>query len=175
MTWNPSLYSDVNQLALSSNDVWKPNLLLQYTRSNDQFIRNRKHPLSVNHLGAILWWTDKILATRCPMDLTEFPWDIQRCQIITVSFAPKEQVNYTIISHWGNELWPYKPKDISPQWILKNKHSNITITKIMINDYPILRLEVTFQRNNTFYLYIISIPYFVLIFLSLPIWCFAKL
>ena len=78
-----------------------------------------------------------------------------------------EQVNYTIINRFDNELWIYQPKDISPQWILKNKRSNILMDTYNGIDYPILRLEATFQRNNIFYFYIISIPYFVSIFLSL--------
>ena len=167
MAWNPSDYSNVNQLTLSSNEVWKPNLLLQFTKSDDQKILNEQHPILVNQLGVISWWTSKILSTRCSIDLTEFPYDDQKCQIIIVSFAPKQQVNYTVLNRFGDELWLDKPKDISPQWILKDKHSDIQITKIMANDYPILRLQVTFQRNNTFYFYIISMPYFVSTILSI--------
>ena len=167
MTWNPLDYSNVSQLTLSSNEVWKPNLLLQFTKSDDQKILDRQHSVLVNELGDISWWTSKILSTRCPMDLTEFPYDNQKCQIIIFSFAPKQQVNYTVLHRFGDELWLDKPKDISPQWILKNKHSGIQITKIMTDDYPILRLQVIFQRNNTYYFYIISIPYFVSTILSI--------
>ena len=167
MTWNPSDYSGVKQIALSSYDVWRPNLILQYSKSDENKLLNKKHPILVNNFGSITWWTKKILTTRCPMDLTEFPFDIQNCYIIIVSIDPKHHVNFTVGTKFNQtELWSYT-SGINPKWIFKNKKSDIKMVGINHNEYPFLRLKATFQRNNTFYFYIISIPYFVSIILSI--------
>lgn len=76
--WDPNEYGDITQINIPSNSIWLPDFQL-YNAFGD--FEMKSHNVLVHHTGKILWKPFAILQTFCPIEVTYYPFDIQKCRL----------------------------------------------------------------------------------------------
>ena len=110
LTWDPSEYDDINTIALDAKHVWKPDINILNSASEYFYIIDMipNSSVLVLHTGTVTWVPMLKLETRCPLDTSFYPFDMQECEI------------------WLNS-WIYTMHDIViVPWINRTKYVTIT-------------------------------------------------
>uniref|UniRef100_A0A8C5B8P2 Neuronal acetylcholine receptor subunit alpha-7-like n=1 Tax=Gadus morhua TaxID=8049 RepID=A0A8C5B8P2_GADMO len=80
LQWNQSEYPGVKNLRFSSDQVWTPDILM-YNSAHDKFDASFKTNVLVNSSGFCEFLPPGIFVSTCSVDVTWFPFDIQRCEM----------------------------------------------------------------------------------------------
>ena len=82
LKWNPANYSGIEKIRIRQYSVWMPDVLLYTEIGNlDYFKFYYIAPLLVNYGGNVSWSQPMNIETTCSMDVTNFPFDSQTCEI----------------------------------------------------------------------------------------------
>uniref|UniRef100_UPI003AAA536A 5-hydroxytryptamine receptor 3A-like n=1 Tax=Centroberyx gerrardi TaxID=166262 RepID=UPI003AAA536A len=79
ISWDPSQFCGISQIALPQNMLWKPDLFIYEMTQKDETILNPY--LYVTHKGIVSIEEDLKVVSSCKMDVHKFPFDTQRCSI----------------------------------------------------------------------------------------------
>ena len=99
LSWNPSAYNNITYINVPADLVWKPQTLVLNAASGDGFLAINKESSYANiRNGNVFLHTPLLtLQTRCPLDVREFPFDTQTCNITILTMPPPLQnIWYTI-------------------------------------------------------------------------------
>ena len=80
LTWKPSDYDDVAVIRVSPQEIFIPDLMLY----NAADLMTMKDPMVKTNVllydtGLVLWIPPMVLKFLCDMDLTNWPYDEQKC------------------------------------------------------------------------------------------------
>ncbi|XP_071793246.1 neuronal acetylcholine receptor subunit alpha-10-like [Asterias amurensis] len=93
LVWEPKDYSGLENFKVSKEHLWMPDLWL-YNNAGSRYEDYAKNSIcSVYFDGKVVWQSPSIIKTHCTMDVTNFPFDRQKC---TVTFGPWQ--------HGANEI-----------------------------------------------------------------------
>lgn len=97
MTWNPSDYGGLDVIIVSSNEIWTPDLTVWNNADNANMMESiGTHNARLNASGIIEWWPGITFSTYCQVDLKDFPFDTQSCEIWLGSWSmDSTQINFT--------------------------------------------------------------------------------
>ena len=108
LKWNASQFDGVSSLLVDYNKAWRPDLAIYNTADelfSDSYLKPSK--LRVYDTGHVYFSPGGVFVTSCPMNVTYYPYDTQKCVIILsewMAFATEVQlqpfhtlfnVNYT--------------------------------------------------------------------------------
>ncbi|RUS74299.1 hypothetical protein EGW08_017936, partial [Elysia chlorotica] len=158
LSWNPSNYSGITSFLWPQDDVWLPDLVISNSVTDARRLGFKEMPVRIESSGAVSWFPSMILATSCDMDITYYPFDTQKCNIIlSTTMSTYEEIS---ILPRGN---PISWAEYSPggSWELKA----IVATELdNQGDITRIQFEMTLKRLRTYYVMNIILP---VIFLSL--------
>lgn len=81
MRWDPTEYEGQDRVLFDANEVWKPEVNVWNSNaeilSTDAFAE--RSSVSARPNGSMFWWTYITIASKCALDLTDYPFDQQRC------------------------------------------------------------------------------------------------
>ena len=87
LKWDPANYSGIEKIRIFQNNIWKPDILLYNEIINFDYEKFFLiEPLTVNYSGAVSWSQPIHLETTCSMEVTNFPFDSQTCEIVMGSW-----------------------------------------------------------------------------------------
>jgi len=123
----------------------------------------------INYNGTVTWMPPAIYMSTCPIDITNFPFDIQRCHMkfgswtydgtkLDINFINENEVDmgdYIESNEWKIVGWPAK--------------KNVVYYSGLDTPYPDLTFYIELQRIAMFYKYILVLPCVLLSFLTLVI------
>ena len=82
LKWNPANYSGIEKIRIPQYSVWMPDVLLYTEIGNLDYLKFYYiAPLLVNYGGNVSWSQPMNIETTCSMDVTNFPFDSQTCEI----------------------------------------------------------------------------------------------
>lgn len=84
MVWDKAAYSNVWQILVPQNLVWKPDLVVTNPVKKVRKIGFDDIMIRYNDNGVALWYTGDYLETSCDIDVTHFPFDRQVCTIVMI-------------------------------------------------------------------------------------------
>ncbi|CAJ0609539.1 unnamed protein product [Cylicocyclus nassatus] len=80
LTWDPKKYGGLRTLHIPSDLIWTPDLVLYNNAAGDPDITILTDAL-VTHEGQVFWQPPAIYKSFCPIDVTWFPYDSQKCEM----------------------------------------------------------------------------------------------
>ncbi|KJH40592.1 putative acetylcholine receptor subunit alpha-type unc-38 [Dictyocaulus viviparus] len=80
LTWDPKKYGGLRTLHIPSDLIWTPDLVLYNNAAGDPDITILTDAL-VTHEGHVFWQPPAIYKSFCPIDVTWFPYDSQKCEM----------------------------------------------------------------------------------------------
>jgi len=164
LIWDPADYDGVEKIRLSQMDVWTPDLLpYNDVGVYDSTKYMRTVPLSVTNEGYIQWLNPVALETTCIMDVTDFPFDTQKCfiEIGTWQFKATEVDIFCAAATFDETSYVDHT-----QWTLLGTSCERVDVTYASGSYNSLTFTVEFERLRTFYVRNILLPNAVLLALS---------
>ncbi|XP_061173312.1 acetylcholine receptor subunit alpha-type acr-16-like [Saccostrea echinata] len=141
LSWSPSSYGEAMYVDLPQDLIWTPDLqvfngLTDFTNLGGSFMT-----LRVFSTGDVVWMPYKVFDTKCRIDITYFPFDRQKCQIILVAWnSDASSVNLTKGTN-GMQI----DEDINDgQWTLSNPKADVR----MDDNQSLITFELIFTDLN---------------------------
>ncbi|RWS06946.1 nicotinic acetylcholine receptor subunit beta3-like protein [Dinothrombium tinctorium] len=157
LTWDPASFANLNDTVFSIDEIWTPDVRI-FDGSYGYALRKSfdKQLLRVYSDGRVVWEPKAIFVTRCNVDLTNYPNDIQKCDVsLSTPFYKATELNITLRGP-SRKLWC--PSYSNQKW----KCLNATAIVFYGNEtrpYNIFDLDIRLQRVDSFYKFLITYPY----------------
>ncbi|CAC5395888.1 CHRNN [Mytilus coruscus] len=94
MIWNTANYSGLDRLTVTLASIWKPDVIILNSESTKKTLTDKdddNHFVTVNYDGFIEWWIYVNLQTHCKVNMTNYPFETQKCDInVTKSYLDDE-------------------------------------------------------------------------------------
>ena len=94
LSWTPASYNNIDKITVKQDRVWKPDLALANAYDTVSGLGDSFMYLTITHLGEVSWYPYQIFDSSCTLDMTNFPFDSQSCDIQLVTWSStKEMIN----------------------------------------------------------------------------------
>ncbi|XP_035708017.1 neuronal acetylcholine receptor subunit alpha-7-like [Folsomia candida] len=169
LTWNVSQFDNITYVRIPSTRIWQPDVFL-YNMGNEEMLQsaNNREILNVivNHTGTVLSVPPKMLKSICRMDVTWFPWDEQKCDLIFGSWTYSgSEMDFTVREE-ENMMRYYIPNG---EWHLVGiKAKKVDkFYECCSDSYPSVVFTLHIKRNSMYYLYNLIVPCALIGFLAI--------
>ncbi|CAC5384720.1 unnamed protein product [Mytilus coruscus] len=79
LTWSPRDYGGIRQIDVPQNLIWKPEIFLTNSFKDFKSIESETISARITFKGDVIWIRYQMFETNCFIDLTNYPFDIQKC------------------------------------------------------------------------------------------------
>ncbi|CAB3980588.1 neuronal acetylcholine receptor subunit alpha-10-like [Paramuricea clavata] len=167
LRWNASDYGGQSVLNLRPSRIWTPDIVLQDNVKGDEgHISNEKFRIAVTLDGYVAWAITAILHSACPIDVSKFPFDRQKCKIKLASWSYDGQaLDLQLVDNDGIDLAQHKENS---EWKLKSVTSKRNSVYYKCCPAPFVDIEYSleFERKALYYIMTIIIPSMLLSLLT---------
>ncbi|ELT97538.1 hypothetical protein CAPTEDRAFT_176086 [Capitella teleta] len=102
LAWSPKDYAGVLSLRLPITEIWSPDIHLYNSLDGDFSYSYDALPV-VYSTGMVMWIPQLRLRNRCSMDLSNFPFDTQKCTLRFGSWTyDQSKLNLTAFNEYNN-------------------------------------------------------------------------
>ena len=157
LRWHPSSHSGIQFFFLPQNKVWLPDIAIRNGFETVRPLGFDRLLLMVYQHGTMNWKTGDTVATKCTMEIQNFPFDQQTCTIV---FGPWASGVVNVKFSIGPDGFITDEYQANDEWTLVDtSHENL-------NDELTSRVSflITMKRNPSFYITNIILP---VVFLSI--------
>lgn len=158
MKWNQANYSGLNRFTVTLASIWKPDVIILNSESAKKTLTetdDENHFVTVNNDGFIEWWVYVNLQTHCKVNLTNYPFETQKCDVnVTKSYLDDESEilqNVNDSTSIGN-LVP------NGEWKVFPLHSSKQIFHRSNREVSGLKWTIVMKRGTEFYLWTFLMP-----------------
>ncbi|XP_012939872.1 neuronal acetylcholine receptor subunit alpha-10-like isoform X1 [Aplysia californica] len=174
LKWDLSKYGGVHTVRLPASKIWIPDLVLYNVAHREPPSSLYEETVTVTSDGSVVWVPMLTLYSTCPMDLSNFPYDVQTCRIVFGSWMHTSwEMNVTFISKEKAEMDVVLSEEDSsylvhqhPQWELVGNRAKarLTLKKYDCCQQPftLITISVQLRRRSQFYRYLTLGPAAVL-------------
>lgn len=81
LQWTPASYGGITQLYIPQNKIWKPDIALQNGFQKLQELGSSFILTRVTNDGNVMWMPYEVFETTCNMDISNYPFDQQKCDL----------------------------------------------------------------------------------------------
>ncbi|CAC5423762.1 CHRNN [Mytilus coruscus] len=157
MIWNSTNYSGLDRLTVTLASIWKPDVIILNSVSTQKTLTNDddNHYVTVNHDGSTEWWAYVNLQTHCKVDMTNYPFETQICDInVTKSYLNDQS---EILRSEGDSLSlaNYVPNG---EWEVLSFSSYRQVFFRSNTEISGLQLKIKMKRKRTFYTWNFLMP-----------------
>lgn len=159
MVWRPSDHGGVKMIYPDPNKVWRPKLVFQNSLKDFKPVGLDFVLLSAYYNGSVTWFPAETLETFCKVDVTYFPYDIQRCYFPIATWS--EGSTQTVLSASDSTMnMDFYTGD--GEWVLVSSSVNRTLKGLGNELFYFLTYEVTLRRHPVLLVLTVLIPVLVL-------------
>ncbi|CAH1786653.1 unnamed protein product [Owenia fusiformis] len=157
LTWNASEFGSVQSIRLPANKIWTPDLVISNYADenfNDRMITN----VIVDNKGNVLWMVPALVKTYCTLNVQYFPFDLQSCEIIFISWTYSGfELNIIYNESMANTVY-YNPDN--QEWFVENitSHRNVKKYACCEEPYPDVTFTINMKRRSQFYVFNMIYP-----------------
>ena len=126
----------------------------------------------VNNMGRVSWFPHCIYHSSCSVDVTNFPFDQQKCNLAFGSWThPSKEINIVMSFPGGIDLSTFEENKESSAWDILNVTAmrKVLPSEEEYPNYAVLTFELVFSRKVVFTTYILTLPCMFLAFLTLVV------
>ncbi|XP_059486949.1 uncharacterized protein LOC132203300 [Neocloeon triangulifer] len=164
LIWQPSDYSGINLLSVSSGSIWLPDLAI-YNSDMSQIMLYASTDCVVMSTGQVKCAPDLQAPIYCDMKLQKWPFDTQNCSLFIGSWANSGNLVDVILDRTGLNQYSFMN---SNAWeLLKVTPSRNAYTYANNMSYPYIRYNFEVRRHAAMYAASVIGPAFALAGLTL--------
>ena len=87
LMWNPEDYDNIRDTRLPWERVWTPDIVLYNAAGDGEQGREMRTLIQVDYQGNVTLLTQAIYMSKCKMDVTYYPFDVQTCELKFASWS----------------------------------------------------------------------------------------
>ena len=97
LTWNPSSYGNVYMTIIDSSDMWVPFIVLANSAITMEPVGGgTKFKAFLLYTGDVIYGPARNFETKCPTDISKFPFDEQHCFVAFMAWGiPKQFIEFS--------------------------------------------------------------------------------
>ncbi|KAL7012589.1 hypothetical protein ACKWTF_014944 [Chironomus riparius] len=166
MKWEPAKFNGIDNMRLSADDVWQPDLTV-YNSAEDKIV---DHYAKTNKIaypsGAVLWVPTSKFKTYCSLNLKMWPFDQQKCEIKLGSWTYDANQLKLRLSDDPVELKHYYKNQ---EWVIVDSSVEHHQTKYdcCVEPYEDITFYFTLSRRSPMYKAIAVVPTIAIVFMVL--------
>ncbi|KAL4240227.1 serotonin-gated cation-selective channel [Mactra antiquata] len=168
LQWDSSLYSGINEITVSYDDLWVPELTLSSPSSRSASIGKSTDRVRVKAHGECEWIPAALIESTCSVDVKGYPFDTQTCSASYVSLGYKiHEVNLTaaiptvsLMGYQPNALWDLIGSKVTTEAIGYGGESEVSFTFFMKRKSAFVVVNIILP---IFFLSILNVLVFVLV------------
>lgn len=152
ISWSPEKFGGKTSLLFSPEDIWTPKSFVRESFESLQEIGNGSEMLRITHDGIVVSTLGSVLKVTCPVDVTFFPFDIQKCTVTltTLTVRSDDVKFYSLSPSSDTSYWAS-----NSQW----RYLNSSIKSYAIPNGPTgIIIDITLKRRSEFYIIYIVVP-----------------
>ena len=157
LRWNPSEHGYITAIPIQRDMIWSPRFTLLNTATKAESLGVSVSQTYLYWIGRVLWQFGHVMQSICDIDVTYFPFDIQRCVVEFFPLGLRHQyINITV-----------QPMNLSfysenPMWSLKSTISETAY----FGFHPYPKYTLVLERRYTFYVLNLFSPVLIMTFLN---------
>nr|ACF60609.1 nicotinic acetylcholine receptor non-alpha subunit [Ancylostoma caninum] len=160
MRWDPVNYREINQIRVSPDKVWLPDIVL-FNNADGNYEVSFMCNVVINNLGDMLWVPPAIYKSSCIIDVEFFPFDEQVCTLVFGSWTYNEnEIKLEFDQAEWVDLSEYAPSSI---WDVMDAPASL------VNKRSRIEFQVRIRRKTLFYTVVLIIPTVLMAFLSMAV------
>ncbi|XP_071845473.1 neuronal acetylcholine receptor subunit alpha-7-like isoform X2 [Apostichopus japonicus] len=165
LVWEPDEYGGLSEIHLNPKKVWTPDILL-YTSADERFDATFHVNTIATYDGSVTWLPPGLVRSTCAIDVTYFPFDVQRCFLKYGVWTYHGHLVDLVLSDEATDTTSFLTNG---EWLLQNLTANRTIEHYACcpEPYPDVKFYIYLRRRSMYYTVNILIPCVVLSVLSL--------
>ncbi|XP_075244496.1 neuronal acetylcholine receptor subunit alpha-10-like [Convolutriloba macropyga] len=163
LSWDPSLYNNITHTSIMRAQIWLPDLVILneihngFTQQSN--IRSNIIPANVHYTGKVKLETPSVVDTICEINISEFPFDTQVCELVFGSWSQglnklqlRNETPKIDLTHYVEDA----------EWRLMDTHiqsvnSSYNVKSINFS-FSRLHYKMTLRRRMAFYSWNIVVP-----------------
>ena len=156
MKWDPEEYGGINEIHVSYNDVWIPEMILSSPSDDVDSLGKKWNRIRYHSYGLAQWLPVDLIKSTCSVNVKNYPFDSQSC--LTSFNALGYDSREIVIMPWTNQIDVsiFQPNSL---WDIQNTSVSVLQANV--------QLDCTFHLKRK--------PSFVIINILLPILCLSLL
>ncbi|CAD5116830.1 DgyrCDS5676 [Dimorphilus gyrociliatus] len=175
LSWNPADYDGLEDIRLPPSITWTPDIVL-YNNADEQYNREIHHELlAVMHNGLVKWIPSAIYRSSCPVNMANFPFDVQTCHFKFGSWTyDGNKLNLHFLNSTGPNI-DLREYVNSSEWDMLSCEAKRSIRYYPCcgsDPYPELIYSVTVRRRTAFYIVVLILPCILLSCLTVVMFWF---
>ncbi|XP_034715348.1 5-hydroxytryptamine receptor 3A-like [Etheostoma cragini] len=166
ISWDPNEFCGIDNVSLPTDVLWKPDLTIEEMTEKDKAPPSPY--LTINNKGDVEVQNDQVLVSTCRMQIYNFPFDIQSCNL-----------SFKSIIHTAKDirLQPSDNSSEATEWsreVMRTQYEWLFINMIVtsnnasdINNQDIVVYTITMKRRSVLYIVNFLVP--IMFFLCLDL------
>uniref|UniRef100_A0A914UXE5 Neurotransmitter-gated ion-channel ligand-binding domain-containing protein n=1 Tax=Plectus sambesii TaxID=2011161 RepID=A0A914UXE5_9BILA len=160
--WNRTAFADIDSAIIPASLLWKPDIIVTTSLKTDYMLPEEERFVKVNGDGTVRSETPCIITNQCVLDIQNFPYDIQECNITFESWVyDSSKIDLKIGNHSHDELSSNDRKG-NGEWTLLSmepvvSHYNTVDGRNWVEVTYVVRLK----REPIYYTCVLLMPTFL--------------
>ncbi|KAI8500712.1 acetylcholine-gated cation-selective channel [Branchiostoma belcheri] len=164
LTWNSSEYGNIKTAIFKSDLIWRPDIVLYNRIHEEGWSETPDTNARVSSTGDVTWGHPATILSSCVMDISHFPYDVQRCPMKFGSWTYNGRqlnlVNFTDKGDTDNFVR-------NGEWTLVSFGLERNEVVYSSGTYPDVTYMVVIRRRSLYYTYYVIAPGVLLSLLAL--------
>ena len=161
--WNPLKYDNLTWLAISSSNIWLPDIAI--INSPEPYELTRKSTnVDVDYRGEVGFFPSGRLATRCNLQITYFPFDWQHCEVRLESWIYPTQ--YLEIEMYPDDTVDLKEYYTNHQWAVAGYRVLPEVADYDGKNFSSITFTFVLRRKSEYYFMYFIFPQLLLALLQ---------
>ncbi|XP_076439553.1 acetylcholine receptor subunit alpha-like [Babylonia areolata] len=158
-TWNPYEYENAWSVSPDPDKVWRPMLTVQNTMTNMRPMGEEYIAMLLLFDGTTYWFPAERFETFCEVDVTYFPFDIQKCRWIIFIWGGDGS---NIDIHPINDVIDLESYAVNGEWDLRSTRGWREVAISDGSKFITLFYEITIRRRPSLLALTVLLPVLVL-------------
>ncbi|XP_042871166.1 neuronal acetylcholine receptor subunit alpha-6-like [Penaeus japonicus] len=169
LTWDYKDYGGLKILHLGDHEVWQPDITLYNNAEATEIDHYGNVHVVVYPDGKVLWVPPSIFRARCPIDLTYWPYDTQRCTLLFGSWTKNGWELDLQLLHNRTQIYTQMFMMDSHKWqfVEGTLHRRSMIYKCCPEPYVSMEVTLTIRRVSPSFASTVIVPALVISLLTL--------
>ncbi|XP_019622645.1 PREDICTED: neuronal acetylcholine receptor subunit alpha-10-like [Branchiostoma belcheri] len=169
LTWKPEENGNITMVHINSERIWRPDTIL-YNRLHDEgWSATPDTNAIIQHTGDVFWGYPFTVRSSCLLDVTLFPYDVQRCPLEFGSWT-----YHGALMDFVNKSAEGVTEEfiVNGEWLLRSFEADRHVHRnISGNPFPTIEYTIEISRRTLYYNYYVVAPCILLALLALLGFC----
>ncbi|XP_066270573.1 neuronal acetylcholine receptor subunit alpha-10-like isoform X3 [Branchiostoma lanceolatum] len=165
LTWNVTQYGGIESIHTNSENIWRPDILVYNRLQDEGWSSTPDTNAEVFYDGRVNWFHPVTLRSTCLMDVSRFPYDIQRCPLTLGSWTyTNDMLEMERENGTDNDREEYIENG---EWFLLSISAKKDVINGSIGGYTTLTWTVEISRRALYYNFYVVASSIILVVLGL--------